>query len=96
MSHFDSEQCNQPTNEDDILSKWDIFWDTLQLPVDQAKIVAGLDVLVNSAGVLVTGSVETLTTAGYDNCMNINTRTAFILTQQAVPHLLKTKVSIVV
>lgn len=55
----------------------------------------GLDVLVNSAGILVSGSILTLTPEQYDNCMNINTRAAFILTQQCVPHLIKTKGTIV-
>jgi len=54
-----------------------------------------LDVLVNSAGILVTGSIETLSGEDYDRTMNINTRAAFVLTQQAVPHLIKNKGNIV-
>lgn len=50
-----------------------------------------LDVLVNSAGILMSGSIETLSPSNYDKVMNINTRSAFILTQQATPHLIKTK-----
>jgi len=50
-----------------------------------------LDVLVNSAGILMSGSIETLSPANYDKVMNINTRSAFILTQQVTPHLIKTK-----
>eukprot|EP00092_Neocalanus_flemingeri_P011720 GFUD01012636.1.p1 GENE.GFUD01012636.1~~GFUD01012636.1.p1 ORF type:complete len:260 (-),score=66.43 GFUD01012636.1:58-837(-) len=54
-----------------------------------------LDVLVNSAGILMSGSIETLSPANYDKVMNINTRSAFILTQQATPHLINTKGSMV-
>jgi len=54
-----------------------------------------LDVLINSAGILMSGSIETLSPANYDHVMNINTRAAFILTQQATPHLIKTKGSVV-
>jgi len=50
-----------------------------------------LDVLVNSAGILMSGSIESLSPANYDKVMNINTRAAFILTQQATPHIIKTK-----
>jgi len=54
-----------------------------------------LDVLVNSAGILMTGSIETLSLEDYDKQMNINTRSIFVITQAAVPHLKKTKGSIV-
>jgi len=54
-----------------------------------------LDVLVNSAGILVSGGIETLTLEQYDKQMNINCRSIFITTQAAVPHLKATKGSIV-
>ena len=57
--------------------------------------ISGLDVLVNSAGILISGATENLSWEDYDKCMNINTRSAFILTQKALPHLLKTKGNIV-
>lgn len=64
----------------------------VQQAVDYFK---GLDVMVNSAGILVGGSIETLSSEDYDRVMNINTKAAFILTQQAIPHLIKTKGNIV-
>lgn len=64
----------------------------VQQAVDYFK---GLDVMVNSAGILVGGSIETLSSEDYDRVMNTNTRAAFILTQQAIPHLIKTKGNIV-
>ena len=41
------------------------------------------------------GSTETLSLDDYDKCMTINTRSAFVLTQSVLPHLLKSKGNIV-
>jgi len=57
--------------------------------------LGGLDILVNSAGILMSGSVETLDIADYDKVMNINTRAAFLLTQAVIPALLASKGCIV-
>ncbi|XP_077976907.1 3-oxoacyl-[acyl-carrier-protein] reductase FabG-like isoform X2 [Glandiceps talaboti] len=54
-----------------------------------------LDVLVNNAGILEMGSIENTTLEGFDRMMNINIRSVFYLTSLAVPHLIKTKGSIV-
>ncbi|KAJ3604468.1 hypothetical protein NHX12_029208 [Muraenolepis orangiensis] len=54
-----------------------------------------LDVLVNSAGILAMGSIETADLAQYDRVMNVNVRSVYRLTQLCVPHLIKTKGSIV-
>ncbi|KAM9821635.1 3-oxoacyl-[acyl-carrier-protein] reductase FabG isoform X3 [Syngnathus typhle] len=54
-----------------------------------------LDVLVNSAGILAMGGIETSDLATYDRVMNINVRSVYQLTQLCVPHLVKTKGSIV-
>ncbi|XP_069562600.1 3-oxoacyl-[acyl-carrier-protein] reductase FabG [Brachyistius frenatus] len=54
-----------------------------------------LDVLVNSAGILAMGNIETTDLAQYDKVMNINVRSVYHLTQLCVPHLVKTKGSIV-
>jgi len=55
----------------------------------------GLDILVNSAGILLSGSVLTLSSEDYDKCMNINSKCAFILTKECMPHLIKSKGNIV-
>ena len=57
--------------------------------------LSGLNILVNSAGILVTGPTATLKWDDYDRCMDINTKAAFVLTQASIPHLLKTKGNIV-
>lgn len=54
-----------------------------------------LDVLINSAGIIENGSIETSNLGQYDRVMNINCRAIFHLTHLAVPHLIKTKGNIV-
>ena len=49
----------------------------------------GLDVLVNAAGGLVSGTLEETTLAAWDAMMNVNVRAVFHLMQLAVPHLEK-------
>lgn len=70
--------------------------ETVKKTVEQTVAHFGrLDVLVNSAGILAMGGIETATLAQYDRVMNINVRSVFHLTQLCVPHLIKTKGSIV-
>ncbi len=59
------------------------------------KHFKGLDVLVNAAGHLSTGTIETTTLAAYDAMMNINLRAAFILMQKAAPSLIERRGSVV-
>ncbi|MBC7932100.1 MAG: glucose 1-dehydrogenase [Rubrivivax sp.] len=47
----------------------------------------GLDVLVNAAGILSNGTIETTALADWDAMMNVNLRSVFHLTQLSVPHL---------
>ncbi|MDT5159147.1 MAG: hypothetical protein QOC61_853 [Acidobacteriota bacterium] len=47
----------------------------------------GLDVLVNAAGIISNGTIETTALADWDAMMNINLRTVFQLMQLSVPHL---------
>uniref|UniRef100_A0A9J8AX90 Zgc:101858 n=1 Tax=Cyprinus carpio carpio TaxID=630221 RepID=A0A9J8AX90_CYPCA len=54
-----------------------------------------LDVLINSAGILAMGSIETTDMAQYDKIMSVNVRSVYHLTHLCVPHLIKTKGSIV-
>ena len=55
------------------------------------SLYIGLDVLVNSAGIVAVGPTATIGLEDYDNCMNLNTRSAFVLTKAAIPHVTKTK-----
>jgi len=54
-----------------------------------------LDILVPNAGILIPGTHETQSVEDYDKVMNINTRSVFLIVKAAMPHLLKTKGSIV-
>jgi NAD(P)-dependent dehydrogenase (short-subunit alcohol dehydrogenase family) len=55
----------------------------------------GLDVLVNAAGHISTGSIENTSLSAWDEMMNVNLRAVFQLMQIAAPHLIKTKGNIV-
>ncbi|MDM7924019.1 MAG: SDR family oxidoreductase [Pyrinomonadaceae bacterium] len=54
-----------------------------------------IDVLVNSAGIIKNGSIETTTLDDWDKMMNINVRSMFHFMQKCVPHLETTKGNIV-
>lgn len=54
-----------------------------------------IDILINNAGILKSGTIETTTVADFDEVLSVNLRSVFKLTQAAVPHLVKTKGNIV-
>src|SRR6266704_337400 len=54
-----------------------------------------LDVLVNAAGHISSGTVETTDLLSWDAMMNVNLRSVFYLMQLAAPHLIKTGGNIV-
>ena len=54
-----------------------------------------IDVLVNSAGIIKNGNIETTTIDDWDKMININLRSVFALSQKAVPYLAETKGNIV-
>lgn len=54
-----------------------------------------LDVLVNNAGIIGPGSIETTSLKQYDQIMNTNLRSVYHLTMLAVPHLIESKGNIV-
>lgn len=55
----------------------------------------GLDVLVNAAGILVGGTVESTTLSAWDETMNVNVRAVFHLMHLAAPHLIARRGNIV-
>lgn len=64
--------------------------------IDQAKDkFGGIDILVNAAGTLQSGTIENTTISDWDAMMNINVRSIFQLMQQAMPHLALRKGNIV-
>jgi NAD(P)-dependent dehydrogenase (short-subunit alcohol dehydrogenase family) len=50
-----------------------------------------IDVLVNSAGIIRNGTIETTTLDEWDKLMDVNLRSVFVLMQKCIPHLEKTK-----
>jgi NAD(P)-dependent dehydrogenase (short-subunit alcohol dehydrogenase family) len=54
-----------------------------------------LDVLINSAGIIGMGTIETTTLENFDQMMDINLYSIFHLSQLAIPHLEKTQGNIV-
>ncbi|HVF51276.1 MAG TPA: glucose 1-dehydrogenase [Pyrinomonadaceae bacterium] len=56
---------------------------------------ARLDMLVNAAGGIANGTIETTTLASWDAMIDVNLRAVFHLMQLAVPHLEKTRGNIV-
>jgi NAD(P)-dependent dehydrogenase (short-subunit alcohol dehydrogenase family) len=61
---------------------------------DAARAVAetverfdALDIVVNAAGILTNGTVETTSLADWDSMLNVNLRAVFHLMQLSVPHL---------
>ncbi|XP_046385939.1 3-oxoacyl-[acyl-carrier-protein] reductase FabG-like isoform X3 [Ischnura elegans] len=54
-----------------------------------------IDVLVNSAGILIGSGIENQTLEDYDLQMDINCRSAFCLIKLALPHLVQSKGNIV-
>jgi len=55
----------------------------------------GIDVLVNAAGVIATGTLEATTDAVWDKMMAVNVRAPFRLMRACLPHLLARKGSVV-
>lgn len=54
-----------------------------------------IDILVNSAGILRSGSTEDTTMDDWDKMLNINLRAVFYMIQKCVPHLAETRGNIV-
>lgn len=54
-----------------------------------------LDILVNAAGILSTGTIETTTIEAWDALMNINLRSVFELMHTAIPYLINTRGQII-
>jgi NAD(P)-dependent dehydrogenase (short-subunit alcohol dehydrogenase family) len=66
-----------------------------RLVSDTIDAVGRIDVLVNAAGIIKTGSILDTTLDDWDKMMNINLRSMFYLMQKCVPHLAVTKGNVV-
>ena len=64
--------------------------------VDQAiAVFGGMDVLVNAAGFLTTGTIENTSVESWDEMMNVNVRAVFRLMQRALPSLIERRGNVV-
>ena len=62
---------------------------------ETVKALGSLDVLVNNAGILTVATLEELKLEEYERQMNVNVRSVYLTTQAALPHLKRTKGSVV-
>jgi NAD(P)-dependent dehydrogenase (short-subunit alcohol dehydrogenase family) len=62
---------------------------------ETVKAFGGLDVLVNAAGHISSGTIENTSLEAWDEMMNVNVRAAFHLMQTAVPSLIERRGNIV-
>jgi len=61
--------------------------DARRAVAEAVEHLGGLDVLVNAAGIISNGTIETTTLADWDAMMNVNLRSVFHLMQLCAPHL---------
>lgn len=66
-----------------------------KLVMETVDSFGGIDVLVNSAGIIANGTIEDTKLEDWDRMMNINLRCVFYLIQKCIPELEKTKGNIV-
>uniref|UniRef100_A0A069DY41 Dehydrogenase n=1 Tax=Panstrongylus megistus TaxID=65343 RepID=A0A069DY41_9HEMI len=69
--------------------------DTKRIFEETVKRYKKLDVLVNNAGIIETGSIENTSLEQFDRMFNTNVRSIYHLTMLAVPYLIKSKGNIV-
>lgn len=66
-----------------------------QVVAEAASRAGGLDVLVNNAGMMQEARVEEMTLAGWQRNLTVNLTAPFLMIQAALPHLRKSRGSIV-
>ena len=66
-----------------------------KLLTDSSEVFGSIDVLINAAGIIANGSIETTDLEDWDKMFNINLRSVFYLMQKSIPYLEKTKGNIV-
>ena len=62
---------------------------------ETVKTFGGIDVLVNAAGHISSGTIENTSLNAWDDMMNVNVRAPFQLTQKALPNLIERRGNIV-
>ncbi|XP_017140606.1 glucose 1-dehydrogenase-like [Drosophila miranda] len=92
-----AQQCSEASKSAPALVVGDISKaeDIERVWADTLRAYGKLDVLVNNAGILETGTIENTSLEQYDRLMNTNIRAIYHLTMLATPELIKTKGNIV-
>jgi len=62
---------------------------------DTVQSFGQIDVLINSAGIIMNGTIENTTLDDWDKMMDINLRSVFFMMQKCIPHLETSKGNIV-
>ena len=62
---------------------------------ETVETFGGIDVVVNAAGIIATGTIETTSIKDWDYMMNVNARAPFYLIQCALPYLVERKGNVV-
>lgn len=73
----------------------DVTRDAEAIVQKAVELFGQIDTLINSAGILVNGAVIDADIELYDRQMDVNVRSVITLTKAALPHLIKTKGTIV-
>jgi NAD(P)-dependent dehydrogenase (short-subunit alcohol dehydrogenase family) len=69
--------------------------DTDKVVADTLNHFGGIDVLVNAAGHISSGTIETTTVKAWDAMLDINVRAPFVLMQKALPTMIERRGNIV-
>lgn len=92
-----TQQCNPNTHADILKVVGDLSNPEVckQVVMECIQKHGRVNILVNSAGIMQPGSIETMNMDDYDRTMDINVKSVIHLTQNCLPHLIATKGSIV-
>jgi len=93
------DECNHPLSADErpliVTGDMTVESDVKRLVDTTIEKFGCLDILVNSAGVMEFGTIETTSMEQFDRVMNANVRSVYQLTMICVPYLVQTKGNIV-